>query len=124
MPMSTYYRRLRDLIGTRRIFTPAVVALIRNADGEILCVQEQGQQNYGLPAGAIELGETPAEAVVREVYEETGLQVEPTAIIGIFGGSEFRWTYPDGNQVEYLIVVFACTVRAGTLSPIDGEIQA
>jgi ADP-ribose pyrophosphatase YjhB (NUDIX family) len=41
--------------------------------------------------------ETPSEAVVREVYEETGLNVYPQKLLGVFGGKDFRYTYPDGN---------------------------
>lgn len=51
---------------------------------------------WSLPAGAIGLGETPAMAMVREVSEDTGLRVEPMAILAVLGGEAFRFTYPDG----------------------------
>ncbi len=73
MPMSKYYKELREKIGTQLIFSPSVVGIIRNERKEILFVQEAGGTMWGFPAGAIEIGETPAEAVIREVYEETGL---------------------------------------------------
>ena len=122
MPMSDEYRELRRLIGARRIFTPAVAAVILNDEGGVLFVREPGSPVWSLPAGAIELGETPSEAVMREVYEETGLDVRPIAVAGVFGGRDFRWEYPDHNQVEYLTVVFWCAATRGSLSPVDGEI--
>ena len=39
----------------------------------------------------------------------------------IFGGKEFRHTYSNGDQVEYIVVVFECEVIGGKLKSIDGE---
>lgn len=120
--MSDYYKQLRAKIGTQLIFSPSVVGIIRNEQSEILFVQEAGGTMWGFPAGAIEIGETPAEAVIREVYEETGLDVVPTNLLGVFGGKDFRWVYQDGNEVEYINFIFECRVKSGTLHPVDGEI--
>ena len=76
---------------------------------------------WSLPAGAVEPGESPAAAVVREVGEETGLVVEPERVLGVFGGEGFRHTYPNGDVVEYTVVVFACRPVGGRLEPRDGE---
>lgn len=59
--------------------------------------------------------------MVREVWEETGLGVEPTHVIGVFGGKEFRHTYPNGDQVEYQVIVYECKIVGGTLQTVDGE---
>ncbi|MGG3308314.1 NUDIX domain-containing protein [Paenibacillus lautus] len=96
--------------------------MVRYQRGEILFQRSSLNSDiWSLPAGAIEIGETPAEAVVREVREETGLKVTPRNVIGVFGGKDFRFTYPDGNQVEYIIVMFECTINSGSLEAIDGE---
>ncbi len=122
MPMSSYYRNLREKIGPMAIFNPSVAAIIRNHRGDILFQKPQGSVDvWSLPAGSIELGETPAMAVVREIYEETGLRVQPVAIRAVLGGDSFRFTYSDGNQVEYVVVIFACTVLSGELRYLDGE---
>ncbi|EFM11366.1 NUDIX hydrolase [Paenibacillus curdlanolyticus YK9] len=122
MPMSEYYQQLRNKIGTQLIFTPSAVAIIRNEKGDILFQRPSlTSEIWSLPAGAIELGESPAEAVIREVWEETGLHVTPTKLLGVFGGKDYRHTYPDGNQVEYVIFMFECRVDSGTLEAIDGE---
>lgn len=112
MPISSYYRDLRQKIGPMAIFNPSVAAIIRNHRGDIL---------FQRPQGSIELGETPARAVVREVYEETGLRVKPVAIRAVLGGDAFRFTYPDDNQVEYVVVIFDCKVVSGELRCLDGE---
>ncbi|RNB85145.1 NUDIX domain-containing protein [Brevibacillus fluminis] len=115
MSMSPYYRDLRQKLGNQLIFVPAVVAVIRNENDEILFGRKHNEEQWGIIAGAIEIGETPAEALCREVGEETGLQVIPETIIGVFGGEEQRFTYPNGHQVEYLTIVFSCTVKGGAL---------
>ena len=120
--MSPYYRVLREKIGPMALFNPSVAAVIRNDRGDILFQRPRGSEDvWSLPAGAMELGETPAMAMVREVYEETGLRVDPVAVLAVLGGDSFRFTYPDGNQVEYLVVVFACTILSGELGCLDGE---
>jgi len=120
--MSDYYIMLREKIGTQLIFNPSVAAIIRNEYGEILFQRSSLESDiWSLPAGSIEMGETPAEAVVREVWEETGLKVTPKKMLGVFGGHDFRFTYPDGNQVEYIIIMFACIIDGGNLEAIDGE---
>lgn len=120
MPISTYYKELREKIGSQIIFTPSVAAIIRNEQGEIL-FQYPGGDYWSLPAGAIELGETAEEAVVREVFEETGLHVEPIFIKGVFSGKAFRHTYENGDEVEYMVAVFECKVLGGKLQSVDGE---
>ncbi|MBY0098435.1 NUDIX hydrolase [Mesobacillus maritimus] len=121
MGMSTYYKKLREKVGNQLIFMPSVAGIIRNESGEILFQNKGNGEKWSLPAGAIEPGESPAVALVREVWEETGLHVVPTEIIGVFGGKDFRYTYPNGNQVEYNVFMFECDVRDGVLNPIDQE---
>lgn len=120
MPISTYYKKIREKLGSDLIFMPSVAAVIKNELGEIL-FQYPGGKFWSLPAGAIEPGETPEEAVVREVWEETGLRVQIKGIKGVYGGEDFRHTYSNGDQVEYIVVVFECEVMEGELRAIDGE---
>ncbi|MEJ8545618.1 hypothetical protein [Brevibacillus borstelensis] len=47
--------------------------------------------------------------------------VKPERIIRVFGGEKHRFTYPNGHQVEYLAVVFACAVVGGALQPVNDE---
>ncbi|MDR4984433.1 NUDIX hydrolase [Bacillus cereus] len=120
MSMSLYYKKIREQLGNELIFMPSVAAVIKNKQGDIL-FQYPGGEYWSLPAGAIELGETPGEAIVREVWEETGLKVQVKQEKGVFGGKEFRHTYSNGDQVEYIVVVFECKVIGGELKSIDGE---
>lgn len=122
MAISKYFKTLREKIGTMLLQVPGVAAVIHDETGKILLQKAINNPVWSLPAGAIEPGESPAEAMVREVWEETGLKVRPYRILGIFSGSNgFRYTYPNGDQVEYTCVVFECKVVAGKLSGQDDE---
>lgn len=118
MPISDYMRELRQLVGTRLLLMPAVAAIIRDTDGNVLVLRTPAGE-WTLPAGAVDPGESPREAVVREVREETDLEVTGTRLLDVFGGVDWRWTYANGDQVEGTVCVFACDVR-GTLR-CDGE---
>ncbi|MDQ0196367.1 NUDIX domain-containing protein [Paenibacillus wynnii] len=123
MPMSEYYQSLRLKLGSELLMIPSVAAVIRNDKDEILFIRKHDDTLWGLPAGAIEPGETPARALRREVFEETGLMVNPAKILGVFGGEKFRYVYSNGHQVEYLAIVFECTIVKGTLRSVDGEVE-
>ncbi|MEH6940175.1 NUDIX domain-containing protein [Bacillus sp. JJ664] len=121
MGMSKYYKKIREVMGNELIFMPCVAGIIRNQDGEILLQNKGNGEKWSLPAGAIEMGEAPAEAVIREVWEETGLTVIPKRLVGIFGGKDFRYQYPNGHKVEYNVFMFECEVKQGELAPMDDE---
>ncbi len=119
--MSKYYQKLRDRVGSDLIFMPSVAGIIRNQSGEILLQYKGNGEHWSLPAGAIEPGEAPAEAIIREVWEETGFFVVPQKLLGVFGGKDFRYQYPNGHKVEYNIFMFDCKVVGGNLNPMDNE---
>ena len=121
MPISDYLRDLRSLVGSRLLLLPGVAAIVRDAEDRVLFMRRADNGKWGLPAGAIDPGETPAEAVAREVREETGLEVRPARVAGVFGGSGFRVRYENGDEAEYTVIVFDCDVVGGTLSATDGE---
>ena len=121
MPISPYLKQLRAHVGTDLLLVPSVAAIVRNDAGLILFQQRADDGLWSLPAGAIDPGESPAQAIVREVHEETGLRVEPTAVLGVFGGEAYQARYPNGDLVEYTVIVFECRVLGGELGGLDDE---
>ena len=97
MPISDYLRDLRALVGHRLLLVPGVAAIVRDTDDRVLFMRRADNGEWGLPAGAIDPGETPADAVVREVHEETGLEVHPARVAGVFGGT---LSATDGEALE------------------------
>ncbi|GAB5535077.1 MAG: NUDIX domain-containing protein [Rubricoccaceae bacterium] len=124
MPASDYIRNLRDAVGSRLILLPSVAALIRDDRGRLLLMRSAESRRWSLPAGGIEPGESPEEAVVREVAEETGLQVTATHLVAALGGEAFRTRYPNGDEVEYTVCVFECECAPGEPVALDGEASA
>jgi 8-oxo-dGTP pyrophosphatase MutT (NUDIX family) len=118
--MSPYYQHLRASVGSGLLLIPSVAAVIHDERGRLL-LQEKHDGSWSLPAGAIEPGERPEEAVAREVAEETGLSCVTYEMISLLGGPEFRFTYPNGDRVEYLIVLFRCGVEPGSSAFTDLE---
>lgn len=121
MPISPYMRDLRAKIGHDVLLQPGVAAVIINADGHVLLQLRSDDRTWGLPGGAMEPGEEPAETLVREVREETALEVVPERIVGVYGGPDFRVRYPNGDEAAILSVTFACRPVAGEPRVNDDE---
>lgn len=112
-----YISQIREHVGTRQLLIPSVSALVFDEDQRVLLCRKVGSQLWGLVGGAVEPGETPAEAVVREAQEETGLVVRPIRVLGVYGGPDFFVNYPNGDEVAYISTTFLC-------EPIGGRLEA
>lgn len=121
MGLSSYMQRLRAAVGSQLLVLPAVTGIIFDENGRVLLIRQRDLDLWSTPGGMVEPNETPADAVVREVWEETGLHVDPTAIIGVFGGPQCEVTYPNGDRVAYVTTVFRCRVRAGEVEGVSAE---
>ena len=82
-PLVEIERLMLSLLGH---YTPLVMgdAQVINPDGEILLIRRADSGLWATPGGAFDVGETAAEGVVRECFEETGWRVEPVALIGVY----------------------------------------
>jgi 8-oxo-dGTP pyrophosphatase MutT (NUDIX family) len=59
-------------------------AAVIDDGGQILLIQRADNRRWAMPGGALEVGETPIEGVLREVYEETGVRCQAEALVGVF----------------------------------------
>ena len=121
MPISDYLRNLRAKIGHDVLLTPRVAAVIINDRGEVLLQRRSDDGRWGLPGGAMEPGEEPAETLAREVFEETALEVEPERIVGVYSGPDFRVRYDNGDEAMIVSITFACRPGAGEPRVNDDE---
>ena len=82
--------------------TTGVFAAIFDEGGRILCVRmNYGKRGWTTPGGRVESDESPLDALKREVLEETGLEIEPGNLIGIY-------SKPAENDI---VLCFRATVR-------------
>jgi 8-oxo-dGTP pyrophosphatase MutT (NUDIX family) len=120
MPISDYLRGVRAKVGHDFLLASAATGLVFDDAGRVLLARHSNAGLWVAPGGGIDPDESPADAVVRELWEETGLHVEPITLLGVFGGPSFRVHYANGDETGYVMVVFECRILGGTLTP-DGE---
>lgn len=114
--MITLEREHERALGVR----PSASAVIFDRRGRLLLQQRSDGGQWGLPGGSVEIGESLATAVVREVREETGLIVAPRRLIGVYSDPSLQVVrYPDGNVWHYVSCLFECVVRGGELTTCD-----
>ena len=118
--MSPYMAGIRSKIGTDLIEIPSVCVLCYDEQERVVLVWHADLDCWTTPGGAVEPEESPAEAAVREMWEETGLLVELQGIIGLYGGPNFTQVYSNGDRVSFLMVVFEGRRVAGEMRP-DGD---
>lgn len=120
MPMSEYMRGLRSKIGTAVLEVPTVSIITFDDRRRVLLVRHVEGNDWTTPGGMVEPYETPSNAAVREMWEETGLLVELTHVIGVFGGDLCTSTYSNGDTIAWVSTVFGAKPIRGLLKP-DGE---
>jgi len=88
---------------------PSVNVAVMNVEGSILMIRRTDNGNWALPGGAIDLGESVAQAAVRETLEESGIMCEITGIVGIYSDPAHVILYTSNGEVrqEFSIVLSA-----------------
>ena len=120
MAISPYVANLRRHVGSSLLLLPSVMGVIYDDQSRVLLVRQTADGLWSTPGGVLEPDETPANAVVREVQEETGLDVSIVRLLGVFGGPGFVVQYPNGDRSQYLSAIFECAVHGGSLAA-DGD---
>ena len=99
------------------ILQDGAAAIIENQKGEILLQRRVDEDNWALPAGCQEANETSEETIIREVKEETNLEVEKEDLkmIDVVSGPSRRYTYPNGDTVISNTVLYHITKFSGKI---------
>ncbi|MCX5066529.1 NUDIX domain-containing protein [Micromonospora lupini] len=118
MAVPDYIVRMRKHIGHDLLWLPSVSAVIRNDADELLLGKRADDGRWSIISGFVESGEQPAAALLREVREETGLDVAP---VRMSSAVSHPHTYPNGDQCEILNLGFLCRVVSGTARVNDDE---
>jgi ADP-ribose pyrophosphatase YjhB (NUDIX family) len=95
---------------------PAVSAFVQDKNGRILMIKRTDNSKYAIPGGQQEIGETLVQATVREVKEETGIDVSVIEVVGLYSNPDHVIEYDDGEIRQEFSICF----RA---EPVGGEPQ-
>lgn len=113
-PLSTGPRLGRT--GTISLATSAVILADEGGDDgvRLLLTRRSDTGLWCLPGGVMEPGESVTEAIVREVHEETGLDVCVERLVGVYSDPDLLATYADGVKQQPVVLCFECTVVRGS----------
>ena len=94
---------------------PSVTTIVADSAGRLLMVHRTDNDLWSIPGGAMDLGESIADAAVRETREETGLDVEVTSIVGIYTNPRHVMACDDGEVRQQFSVCFTTRLLGGQL---------
>ncbi len=119
MPTPDFVLGLRTHIGHDPLWLSTAAGVVLNKAGELLLHRRADTGTWGLPGGIIEPGEEPADAAVREIFEETSVVAVPECLAAVTVSGLI--TYPNGDQVRYLELLFRCRAAGGAAQVNDSE---
>lgn len=100
-----------------------VTGVLRDSDGQFLLVRRADNGAWCLPGGGVEPGERVAEAVVREMEEETGVHVRPVNLLGVYSSPDVIISYPDGSRYQVVSLMFLVERMHGKLRTTDETVD-
>ena len=98
-----YIQNIRKKVGKDKIILNFTCGILSQS-GKILLQKRADKGTWGLPGGAIELGESSVEALVREFYEETGLKVTVKKLLNVY--TKYSDSYPNGDEAQVLTILY------------------
>jgi ADP-ribose pyrophosphatase YjhB (NUDIX family) len=94
---------------------PSTTAVITDEQDRIALIRRRDNDLWALPGGGMELGESIIDTAVREVKEETGLDVEVTGLIGVYTNPNHVMAYTDGEVRQQFSLCFTTRLLGGDL---------
>ena len=124
MGIAAHIARLRTAVGHELLLLPSVSVLPVDRDGRLLLVRHAGHgDGWGVLGGAVDMGESPAQAAVREAREEIGVDVKLVRLLDVLGGRDYEVCYPNQDRVAYVTAVYMASIIAGAPKVADGELS-
>jgi ADP-ribose pyrophosphatase YjhB (NUDIX family) len=119
--MNDYIQSMRQKIGHETLITVGCGAIIEDSEGRILLQRRKDQNNWCIPGGIMEIGETFLETLQREVCEETNLTIESPSLFGVYSGPSCYKEYPNGDKVFSIQIIFHTKSYYGQLKQEGAE---
>ena len=118
MAIPEFVRVLREKIGHDPLPLPQITAVVLDA-GRVLLVRRSDTRQWTLVTGCLEPGEQPADGAMREIAEETGVDVVVERLLGV--SALPLMVCPNGDQVHWLEVALRCRRVRGEARVNDDE---
>lgn len=97
---------------------PSANVVVTNSEGQVLVIHRTDNDNWAIPGGAMDLGESLVDTAVRETKEETGVDCEVVGLVGIYTDPKHLIHYTsDGETRQEFSVVFTARATGGTPTP-------
>lgn len=119
MAIPDFIVELRARVGHAPLTLPAVTAVVFDEAGRVLHVRRADDGRWALVTGCLDPGEQPADGAVREVLEETAIEVAVERLLGVEALD--LAVLPNGDQVWWLDLAFRCRAVGGEARVNDDE---
>lgn len=119
MAIPDFVVALRSRIGHAPLPLPGVIAVVLDDRDRVLLVRRSDTGDWALTTGCLEPGEQPAAGAVREVREETGIEVVADRLLAVEALD--LAVAPNGDQIHWLTVGLRCRPVGGTARVNDDE---
>ncbi|MFF5080433.1 NUDIX domain-containing protein [Actinoplanes sp. NPDC000266] len=119
MPIPEFVVALRSKVGHDPLPLPGVIAVVLDDRGWVLLVRRSDSHEWALTTGCLEPGEQPAAGAVREVREETGVDVKAERLLAVEALD--LSVAPNGDQIHWLAIGVQCRALGGEAHVNDDE---
>ena len=116
-----YIMNLREKIGHSPLIGVGATTLVFNNKNELLLNLRSDTNTWGIPGGSKELNETLEECAIRELKEETSINVNDLELITVLSGKEYYFKYPNEDELDCVIALYKVSNYEGELNINDGE---
>ena len=117
----SYIMNMREKVGHDPIISVGSTVLVFNKNNELLLNLRSDSNDWGIPGGGKEINETLEECAIRELKEETNLDIDNLELVTVLSGSDYYYIYPNGDHVDCVIALYQVKNYSGELNINDGE---
>ena len=116
-----YIMNLREKVGHSPLIGVGATTLVFNNKNELLLNLRSDTNTWGIPGGSKELNETLEECAIRELKEETNINVNDLELITVLSGKEYYFKYPNEDELDCVIALYKVSYYDGELNINDKE---